>query len=76
MADTKKWTCEKESAKMTEVTKARTFQVQVDWTKDGGFIIWDGPMMRRCYGRFDSEKAARAECDRLNQEESSMVVAS
>jgi hypothetical protein len=50
--------------------------VQVDWTRDGGFVIWDGPMMRRCYGRFDSEKAARAECDRLNQEESSMVVAS
>ena len=43
-----------------------TFQVQVDWTRDGGFVIWDGPMMRRCYGRFDSEKEARAECERLN----------
>ena len=45
------------------------YEVAVDWTTDGGFLVWDkaaGVGHERLVGRFSRQSDAQAECDRLN----------
>ena len=45
------------------------YEVAVDWTTDGGFLVWDkgaGVGRERLVGRFSRQSDAQAECDRLN----------